>query len=179
MNWDDVVDEVVARALDDSIEKPDRMRLEPWLYRLAIRYMDQLELALSEDSADLHLESTRRARNERASDEPRLQFHQPDDSMTAESSIADNRISTPEEIAYSDEMITLVQYALRAAARPDREAFILHAIEGFSLDEIAAITDRTVAQVEQSIRAAREKLRHAFPINNPFKEKVLPQTGTA
>jgi len=179
LNWDDVVDEVVARALDDSIEKPDRMRLEPWLYRLAIRYMDQLELALSEDSADLHLESTRRARNERASDEPRLQFHQPDDSMTAESSIADKRISTPEEIAYSDEMITLVQYALRAAARPDREAFILHAIEGFSLDEIAAITDRTVAQVEQSIRAAREKLRHAFPINNPFKEKVLPQTGTA
>jgi len=72
-----------------------------------------------------------------------------------------------------------VQYALRAAARPDREAFVLHAIEGFSLDEIAAITDRTPAQVEQSIRAAREKLRHSFPINNPFKEKVLPQTGTA
>ena len=130
LNWDDVVDEVVARALDDSIEKPDRMRLEPWLYRLAIRYMDQLELALSEDSADLHLESTRRARNERASDEPRLQFHQPDDSMTAESSIADNRISTPEEIAYLDEMITLVQYALRGAAMALTRASLLAGDEG-------------------------------------------------
>src|SRR5437763_2792918 len=111
--------------------------------------------------------------------DPRQKFQQTYDTMTEESSIADKLISTPEEIAYSDEMITLVQYAMRAAARPDREAFILHAIEGFSLDEIAAITDRTVVQVEQSIRAAREKLRHSFPVNNPFKEKVLPQTGTA
>ncbi len=178
LNWDEVVDEVVARALDDSIEKPDRMGLEPWLYRLAIRYMDELESALGESSSDVHLESIRRARNERASDEPRLQFHQPDESMSAESSIADIRVSTPEQIAYSDEMIKLVQFALHAAARLDREAFILHAIEGFTLDEIAAITDRTAAQVEQSIRAAREKLRNSVPINNPFKEIFRRQTGT-
>jgi len=178
LNWDEVVDEVVARALDDSIEKPDRMGLEPWLYRLAIRYMDELESALGESSSDVHLESIRRARNERASDEPRLQFHQPDESMSAESSIADIRVSTPEQIAYSDEMIKLVQFALHAAARLDREAFILHAIEGFTLDEIAAITDRTPAQVEQSIGAAREKLRNSVPINNPFKEIFLRQTGT-
>jgi DNA-directed RNA polymerase specialized sigma24 family protein/ribosome-associated translation inhibitor RaiA len=179
LNWQEVVDEAVARALDENIEKPDRMALEPWLYRLAIRYMDELEAALAEEDSDVHLETIRWRRNELASDEPRLQFHQPDESMTAESSIADNRISTPEEIAYSDEMITLVQFALHAAARQDREAFILHAIEGFSLDEIASITDRSCAQVEQSIRAAREKLRHTVPVNNPFKEKLLQQTGTA
>jgi RNA polymerase sigma factor (sigma-70 family) len=178
LNWDDVVDEVVARALDDSIEKPDRIALEPWLYRLAIRYMDELEHALGEDSSDVHLESTRRARNERASDEPRLQFHQPDDSMTAESSIADNRASTPEEIAYSDEMITLVQYALRTASRRDREAFILHAIEGFSLNEIATIVDRSPEQVRQSIHKAREALRHGFPVENPLKDKLLQHTAT-
>jgi RNA polymerase sigma factor (sigma-70 family) len=177
LNWEEVVDEAVACALDESIEKPDRMALEPWLYRLAIRAMDEFETGLAEGLSDVHLESVRRRRNELASDEPHLQFHQPDESMTAESSIADNRVSTPEEIAYSDEMISLVQFALHAAARHDREAFILHAIEGFSLDEIAAITDRSPSQVEQSIRAARDKLRHAFPINNPFKEKLLQHTG--
>ena len=177
LNWEEVVDEAVARALDENVDKPDRMALEAWLYRLAIRAMDEFESGLAEGNSDVHLEAIRWRRNELASDEPRLQFHQPDESMTAESSIADNRISTPEEIAYSDEMIKLVQFALHAAARHDREAFLLHAIEGFSLEEIAAITDRTTAQVEQSILIAREKLRRAVPINNPFKQPLFQRTG--
>src|SRR5215475_9905739 len=37
---EEVVDEVVARALDDKIEKPERIGLEPWLYRLAIQVID-------------------------------------------------------------------------------------------------------------------------------------------
>jgi len=178
LNWEEVMDEAVARALDENVDKPDRMALEAWLYRLAIRAMDEFESALAEGNSDVHLEAIRWRRNELASDEPRLQFHQPDESMTAESSIADNRISTPEEIAYSDEMIKLVQFALHAAARHDREAFLLHAIEGFSLEEIAAITDRTSVQVEQSILIAREKLRRAVPINNPFKQRLVQRTGT-
>lgn len=177
LTCDEVLDEAVVRSLDESNEKPDRIGIEPWLYRLAIRALDDFETSLAEANLDVHLESRRRRRNELASDEPHLQFHQPDESMTAESSIADRRVATPEEIAYSDEMIMLVQYGLHAAAREDREAFILHAIEGFSLDEIAAITDRSLEQVERSIRAAREKLKQAVPIENPFKEKFL-QTGT-
>ena len=178
LNWEEVLDEAVAQALDENIEKPDRMGLEPWLYRLAIRAMDEFEFRLAEGGTDVDLQGLRRRRNERASDEPRLQFHQPDETMTTESGIADDRISTPEEIAYSDEMITLVQFALRRATRQDREAFILHAIEGFSVDEIAAIIDRKAEQVQDSIRNAREKLRHSFPVNNPFKDKLLQHTGT-
>ena len=49
-------------------------------------------------------------------------------------------------------------------------------IEGFSVDEISAITDRKPEQVHQSIHHAREKLRHSFPINNPFKDRLLQQT---
>ncbi len=176
--WDEVLDEAVARALDESHEKPDRIGIEPWLYRLAIRAMDEFEASLAEETQDVHLETMRKGRNELASDETRLQFHQPDDSLTAESSIADRRVATPEEIAYSDEMIALVQYGLHAAARQDREAFILYAIEGFSLDEIAAITDRSAPQVEQSIRAAREKLKQSVSLEDSFKEKSLQQIGT-
>ena len=178
LNVEEIVDEVVARALDEKIEKPDRMGLEPWLYRLAIQAMDEFESGLSESESDVHLEGLRRRRNERASDEPHLQFHQPDEAMTTESGIADSRTSTPEEIAYSDEMITLVQFALRGASPQDREAFVLHALEGFSTEEIVAITDRQPDQVLESIRHAREKLRLAFPVNNPFASKRLQPTGT-
>jgi len=171
---EEIVDEVVARALDDSIEKPDRMGLEPWMYRLALQAMDDLESHLVETGSEVHLQSVRRRRNELASDEPHLQFHQPDESMTTESSIADVRTPTPEEIAYSDEMIGLIQFALRGSAPQDREAFLLHALEGFSTDEIVAITDRQLEQVQESIRKARGKLRHSFPGSS----RRLQATGT-
>ena len=64
---------------------------------------------------------------------PALQFHQPDEGWTKESSIADRRVTTPEQSAYSDEMVALVQAALRGVDRTDREAFLLYGIEGFSL----------------------------------------------
>jgi RNA polymerase sigma factor (sigma-70 family) len=177
-SWEEIVDEAVARALDDQHEKPDRMALEPWLYRLSIRAMDEFGSRQAQDDADIHLQGQPRRRNERASDEPRLQFHQPDETITTESSIADDRVATPEEIAYSEEMITLVQFALQAATPGDREAFILYAIEGFSIDEISAITDHGPEQVRKSIHNAREKLRRSLPIHNPFKDKLLQQTGT-
>jgi RNA polymerase sigma factor (sigma-70 family) len=175
---EEVVDEAVARALDEKILKPDRLGLEGWLYRLAIQAMDDFQSRLPESEADVNLQGLRRRRNERASDEPRLQFHQPDEAMTTESGIADLGAATPEEIAYTDEMITLVQFALGAAAPQDRESFILHALEGFSIEEIAAITDRKPELVQQAIVRARAMLRHAFPIDNPFKKKLLQETGS-
>src|SRR5271155_4388608 len=44
---DEVIDETIAAALGEggdgnSIEKPERLALEPWLYRLAMRALDEL-----------------------------------------------------------------------------------------------------------------------------------------
>ena len=175
---EEIVDEAVARALDEKMEKPDRLGIEPWLYRLAMRAMDDLASRLSGTGSEVNLQALRQRRNERASDEPRLQFHQPDEAMTTESAVADGRISSPEEIAYTDEMIALVQFALRGANPEDREVFILHALEGFSLEEIAAITDRKPDEIHSAIGRVRAKLRHAFPVNSPFKKKLLEQTAT-
>ena len=33
---EEVIDEAIAQALGDGAEKPERLALEPWLYRLAI-----------------------------------------------------------------------------------------------------------------------------------------------
>src|SRR5207237_8120826 len=105
---EEIIDEVIARALGDGPEKPERLALEPWLYRLAIRSINDLAARGQDDGSSVRLEESARRPNVRASDEPELQYHQPDEALTDEKVIADTRVATPEEIAYSDEMITLV-----------------------------------------------------------------------
>lgn len=174
---EEIIDEAVARALDDRIDKPVRLGLEAWLYRLTREAMHDFESRLSREDSDVNVQGLRRRRSERASDEPRMQFHQPDEALTIESSIA-SAAPTPEDVAYTDEMVAFVQIALEGAQPQDREAFILHALEGFTIDEIVAITDSHADEVKQAISRAREKLRNAFPPDNPVKKHLLQQTGT-
>jgi RNA polymerase sigma factor (sigma-70 family) len=124
----------------------------------------------------VHLEESNRRQNVLASDEPALQFHQPDEGWTRESSIPDRRVSTPEQALYSDEVIALVQAALRGADRADREVFLLYGIEGFSLDEISAITGRPAEAVRVSVERARDCIRMAPSIASEFHNDVLVRT---
>jgi DNA-directed RNA polymerase specialized sigma24 family protein len=75
-------------------------------------------------------------------------------------------------------MITLVHFALDSASRADREAFILHTMEGFSVDEIAAITDRKPGEISTSIAAVREHLRRSPPLASRGKDKFVEHPGT-
>jgi len=170
---EEVIDEAIARALGDDSEKPERLSLEPWLYRLAIQAIGDLAARSRDNGLSVHLEDSARTPNVRASDEPGLQFHQPDESLTEENVIADRRLSTPEDIAYSDEMIALVQLALHGAKRADREAFVLNIMEGFSAEETAVITDRRPEEVRVSVAAVREHLRRSPPLASRFKDRTL------
>jgi len=174
---DEVVDEVIARALGDG-DRPEKLALEPWLYRLAMQAMDEMAARLHEIESPVHLEDSRRKQNVLASDEPALQYHQADEGWTRESTIPDRRVATPEQTAYSDEMIGLVQAALRGANRTDREAFLLYGIEGFSLNEIAAITGRHSEAVRESIQRAREQVRSAPFVASEFPNDLLLKSRT-
>ena len=65
-----------------------------------------------------------------------------------------------------------------AAKRSDREAFILHAVEDFTQEEIAAITNHTLEEVRASIRKSRQHLQRALPIKDLFKDKLAAYTQT-
>ncbi len=175
LSTSEVVNEVIARALGDH-DRPEKMSLEPWLYHLALRAMTEMGARLQELGSAIHLEDSRRRQNVQASDEPGLQFHQPDEGWTRESAIADQRVSTPEETASSDELIALVQAALRGAGRTDREAFILYGMEGFSLSEIAAITGRHKEAVRESVQRARDCIRRAPSLAGEFEHELLAKT---
>ena len=171
----EVVNEVIARALGDH-DRPEKLSLEPWLYRLALQAMNEMTARLHELESPVHLEDSRRRQNVEASDEPGLQFHQPDEGWTRESAIPDRRVSTPEQAAYSDEVIALVQAALRGADRTDRETFLLYGIEGFSLVEIAAITGLHPEAVRESVQRARDCVRNAPSIASEFHQALLVKT---
>jgi len=174
----DVVNEVIARALSDG-ERPEKMALEAWLYRLALEAIDEMTARLHELEEPVHLEDSRRKQNVQASDEPVLQFHQADEGWTRESTIPDRRVTSPEQSAYSDEMLALVQSVLHGVDRTDREAFLLYGIEGFSLNEVASITGRHPEAVRESVERARECVRNAPSLAREFDKDLFGRTRTS
>jgi len=178
LSKDEVIDETIAAALGDGCEKPEKLALEPWLYRLALRALDDLSQTDESNGNAVPLEGSARLPNVRGSDEPELQFHQPDESMTGATVIPDSRVSTPEQIIASDEMLRLIASALRDLGSGPREAFILYAIEGFSVDEIVAITGHPSDRILAFISAARDHLRKAPGLAREFQGRYAP-TGAA
>jgi DNA-directed RNA polymerase specialized sigma24 family protein/ribosome-associated translation inhibitor RaiA len=175
---EEVIDETIAAALGNGQEKPERLALEPWLYRLALRALDQLSLTDESNGHAMPLEDSARPRNVKGSDEAELQFHQPDESITGATVIADARVATPEQIMASDELLRLIASALRDLGSGPREAFILHAIEGFSVDEIVAITGLPAERVLAFVSAARDHLRKTPGLTKQFPARFAP-TGVA
>jgi DNA-directed RNA polymerase specialized sigma24 family protein len=74
--------------------------------------------------------------------------------------------------------LRLIASALRDLGSGPREAFILHAVEGFSVDEIVAITGLPADGVLAFISAARDHLRKAPGLAHQFQGRLAP-TGTA
>ena len=175
---EEVIDEAIAAALSDGLEKPEKVALEPWLYRQTLRALDRLSHIEESNGNAVHLEDSARRRNVKASDEPELQFHQPDESITGETVIADSRIATPEQIMASDELLRLIASALRDLGSGPREAFILHAVEGFSVEEIVTITGQPAERVLAFVSAARDHLRKAPSLSRQFQSRLTP-TGAA
>jgi RNA polymerase sigma factor (sigma-70 family) len=176
---EEVVDEVVAGALGDEHQKPQVLGLEPWLYRLALRAIDSIAGSSRDGVPTVSLDASTRKQNVQGSDESQLQYHQPDEMFTGQDVIPDRRASTPEQIASSDEMINQVEAALLGSDRMDRDAFILYAVEGFTPDEIAAISDRSLEDVRGAIQRARERLKGTVSVPNEFKEKLLQHSRIA
>ena len=175
---EEVIDEAIVAALSDGQEKPEKMALEPWLYRQALRALDELSRTDESNGNAVHLEESARRPNVKGSDEPELQFHQPDESITGETVIADSRVATPEQIMASDELLRLIASALRDLGSGPREAFILHAVEGFSVEEIAAITGQSADRVLAFVSAARDHLRKAPGLAGQLHGRFAP-TGAA
>jgi RNA polymerase sigma factor (sigma-70 family) len=175
---DDVVSEAIANALDEQRDKPERMRLEPWLYRLAVDAIGHLASG-NGDEGRMPLERSPETGEARETDEPIAQFSEPEGRLYVENAIIDSAAQTPEDIAARNELIELVERSLRDGGRDQREAFILFTVEGFTVEEIADITNHPPQKVRADILAAREHLQKALPLRDPLKDKLVEYAKTA
>jgi RNA polymerase sigma factor (sigma-70 family) len=175
---EEVVDEAIAAALGDEEERPELLSLERWLYRLSLHAINRIASGNGEAVTAVPLETSARKQNVRGSDEPELQYHQPDEMLLQSDVIADRRLATPEAVAASDEMIDIVNKALKGSSREEREAFILYAFEGFTLPEISAIADRKEDQVRAAVEGARRRLQKTLPVSH-WRDKLLQRSKTA
>jgi RNA polymerase sigma factor (sigma-70 family) len=176
---EEVIDEAIANALSDSTEKPELLALEPWLYRLSIRAIEDLAQRGEEGGPVLSLDNGGIQPVRQAEYETQLQFRHHQGEIPNQDVIPDDRVATPEASAASEEMILLVEAALMSASREDREAFLLFAIEGFTLEEISAITERPTDQVRHSILRARDHLQKTLSAPDEFKDKLLEHSKIA
>lgn len=175
---EDVVNEAIANALGEQNDKPERMKLEPWVHRLAKQAIDMMVFDGNRDGM-VPLERSHGQQNVQASDEALLQFHQPDDRLLEENVIADPTANTPEELVARRELLKLVATTLRDSGRDAQEAFILYTVEGFTLEEIADISNHSVEEVRAAVRRASDHLQRSLPIKDPLKDKLLEHSKSA
>jgi RNA polymerase sigma factor (sigma-70 family) len=175
---EEVIDEVMVSALSGEEEKPDELSMESWLYRLALSAIRRLAQA-NADTANVSLDAPAGVQNVTGSDENVLQYHQPDDSLPEESVIPDQNVRTPEEIVSSEEMAAQLDSVLHKVSAQDREAFVLFALEGFTVEEIARITDLPPEGIRKCIERARERVQKDLPPQNDLREKLLRHSRVA
>lgn len=171
---EEVVDEAVAMALSGEEHRPETLSVQRWIYRLALKALTNLTRPNGEaDITAVRIEQSAGEQNVTGSDEAVLQFHQPDDRLTEENVIANPNANSPEQLAQSDEFIAQLELALREGRAEEREAFILFALEGFTPDEIAKISDRSPDEVKKLIANARGTIEKRLPNSNAFKSRLL------
>src|SRR5262249_20127737 len=151
---------------------------ETWFHRLALRAIVRLMHA-NADTANVSLDAPAGMPNVSGSDENTLQYHQPDDRLSGENVICDSRVRTPEEIFLSEEMVAQLDIVLHEVNTPDREAFVLYTLEGFTVDEISRLVSRPHEEVRKSIQRARDKVQQRLPEQNELRRSLLRRARVA
>jgi RNA polymerase sigma factor (sigma-70 family) len=175
---EEVVDEVMVSALSQEDGRAGLLSPESWFHRLALQAIRRL-IKSNADTGNLSLDAPAGKQNVTGSDENVLQYHQPDDSTPEESVIRDASVRTPEEIFAGEEMVAQLDIVLHEVKTPDREAFVLYTLEGFTVEEIARLAGRTPEEVRKSIQHARERVQQKLPEENQYRRSLLRRSRVA
>lgn len=156
---EDVLDQVFVTALRQLHRMPRRATFTGWLRHLARQVVRRMVQA-----------SQRRRRYERVHLEDPLPAGPGIDESgyplearrTWKDVIPDRSIPTPEDMILLKETWQTLEVALNQLSADQREVFLLHAVEGLSYAEIAAMLGQPLPHVKSAYRAAREALRQRF-----------------
>ena len=156
----DIVDQVVARALERFAERPRAVDLGTWLQTLAARALraevDRLRVLrrravrIEEDIPETPPEEEVNELGDEI-----LDFYQPDEDLRIEDVLPALGIPTPEEAERTVEFEKALFAALAALPRSWREAFLLRALEEAPVEDVAAVLERDPEEVEREAELAR------------------------
>lgn len=170
----EVLDEMIASALAEQ-GNPERIERDRWFYLLAVDAIRRLSRS-GEEAAGPTLSLERELTQDEADQAGRYEFFQPDEEMQLQDITPDRAMATPEEIAYSNEMLTLLEAALGRLSPQHREDLVLFALEGFTVRELAILSQRPAAEIYRDLLEAQRKLGEQKDLPEELRHLLLEQT---
>jgi RNA polymerase sigma factor (sigma-70 family) len=152
-----LVDEVFLIATTQSTDMPSNLAFDQWMFQIARRTLRRKVQEIEAHRGELSVQDAAAAQ-ERWEDEE-LNFYQPDESLQVEDLLTDGKSWNPEELLKRDEIAAQVQQEIANLPDAIRESFVLFALEGFTSDEVAMLTEKTPEKIVQEVETAREILR--------------------
>ncbi|MEA2707640.1 MAG: hypothetical protein QOF78_241 [Phycisphaerales bacterium] len=151
----DVLDDVMLRAWDRWDHWPRDEPLDRWLLRLVHEALDERGVEPPDEDED---RDDRYEINDGWATEnnPYWPFG---DSLTLDDVLAAVESPVPVEELTVVEERRMILRELRRLPRDQRRAFVWHAIEGWSVDDIARFQNRSDGEVRADIEGARQTLR--------------------
>jgi RNA polymerase sigma factor (sigma-70 family) len=152
-----LVDDVFLHVRANYLSKPASLSIEQWVFQVVRetlrRQLDEIE----EHRDEPHLEEN--AAQVEGWEDERLNFYQPDESLMVEDLLRDGKSSNPEEILAEEEVEEQLHRCIARLPEPLRESFVLFALEGFTSDEVAMMTDKSAEDVVKDVESARNILK--------------------
>lgn len=168
----EVLDEMIAEALGAGGDHPPPPR---WFYLLAVSAIRRLAPIAAQEYGGEEAISLDRGLTgaEVRREEQDFEFLEPEEEPAVGDITPDPEAPTPEDIAYSSEMVTLLAAALERLPGQQREELVLFAIEGFSIDELAMLSGRPPRAIRSELEAANATLAQQTGIPGSWRRRLV------
>lgn len=153
----ELVDEVVVQAYERLSSRPIGKKLEHWLNAILYELLRKLKLELNRYvSLDEAFRKQELDYNRETDWIPGLFGYE--EKMTLAELVPDQEATNQWEKLEEESRQSHIEEVLRSLSGYCRQAYLMHLIEEYNVDEISEIQDRSVEEVSSDIRRAREAM---------------------
>lgn len=182
---DDLLDQVLLLAWQRFADRPRNMPLDLWLTQLLHEALEQWARqeprphASMDERPEQALPDAGRLGDEKHEKEWWDELPPFAETVTLEDLIPDRDGSAPWDELEAEEQRDRLLSLLRELPAAQRQAFLLHALDGYDTAEIAMLQDRPESQVKADVEAARRTLRDRLLAGEDGPQAAEPAAGAA
>lgn len=160
----DLLDDVTVQAWERYGERAPDEPVDHWLLKLLHRRIEELREQEGPVALSQVVEVAREEDDWIHDNDPYWPEEDEDEeeALLLEDLFPDPEAPLPEEELAAEEETERILACLAAVPAPQRQAFQLHVIEGFDVDDVAMVQGRSAAEVRRDVEAVRAALAKAF-----------------